>query len=112
MSDLITAMADIDDIQVIDLVEKQVLEGRNPLHILSDLKEGMNIVGQRFSNDEYFLVELAISADIFKQAMEKLEPVLLSTQKQESRGKIVIGTVAGDVHYIGKNLVIAFLMSN
>ncbi len=112
MSDLTTAMADIEDEQVIDLVEKQVSEGRDPFLILGDLKEGMDIVGQRFSDNEYFLVELVMSADIFKRAMEKLESGLLSTQTEEECGKIVIGTVAGDVHYIGKNLVVAFLMSN
>ena len=112
MSDLITAMADIKDEQVIDLIEKQLAEGREPFRILGDLKEGMDIVGQRFSDNEYFLVELVMSAEVFKRAMEILEPKLLSTQKEGGSGKIVIGTVEGDVHYIGKNLVIAFLLSN
>jgi len=112
MNDLITAMADIDDEQVIDLIEKQLSEGREPVLILGDLKKGMDIVGQRFSDNEYFLVELVMSADVFKRAMEILEPKLLSTQKEGKSGKVVIGTVAGDVHYIGKNLVIAFLVSN
>ncbi len=112
MNDLTTAMADIEDEQVMDLVEKQVSEGRDPFLILGNLKEGMDIVGQRFSDNEYFLVELVMSADVFKRAMEKLESGLLSTQTEEESGKIVIGTVAGDVHYIGKNLVVAFLMSN
>ncbi len=112
MNDLTTAMADIEDEQVMALVEKQVSEGRDPFLILGNLKEGMDIVGQRFSDNEYFLVELVMSADVFKRAMEKLESGLLSTQTEEESGKIVIGTVAGDVHYIGKNLVVAFLMSN
>ncbi|MGY5859899.1 MAG: cobalamin-dependent protein [Candidatus Thorarchaeota archaeon] len=112
MSDLITAMADIDDEKVIEFIEKHLSEGREPFLILGDLKEGMDIVGQRFSDNEYFLVELVMSAEVFKRSMEILEPKLLSTQKVEGTGKIVIGTVEGDVHYIGKNLVIAFLLSN
>jgi len=112
MRDLTTAIADIEDEQVIDLVEKQLSEGRNPFLILGDLKKGMDIVGQRFSDNEYFLVELVMSADVFTRAMKKLEAGLLSTQKENASGKIVIGTVSGDVHYIGKNLVVAFLMSN
>ena len=112
MSDLITAMADIDDEKVIDLIEKHLAEGREPFEILGDLKEGMDIVGQRFSDNEYFLVELVMSAEVFKQAMAILEPKLLSTEKEGGSGKVVIGTVEGDVHYIGKNLVIAFLLSN
>ena len=112
MRDLTTAIADIEDEQVIDLVEKQLSEGRNPFLILGDLKKGMDIVGQKFSDNEYFLVELVMSADVFTRAMKKLEAGLLSTQKENASGKIVIGTVSGDVHYIGKNLVVAFLMSN
>ncbi|MCJ7817738.1 MAG: B12-binding domain-containing protein, partial [Candidatus Thorarchaeota archaeon] len=84
MNDLITAMADIEDEQVIDLIEKHLSEGREPIHILGDLKEGMDIVGQRFSDNEYFLVELVMSAEVFKRAMEILEPKLLSTQKEGS----------------------------
>jgi len=112
MNDLITAMADIDDEKVLDLIEKYLSEGKEPFLILGDLKQGMDIVGQRFSEGEYFLVELVMSADVFKRAMEILEPKLLSTQKGGESGKIVIGTVEGDVHYIGKNLVVAFLLSN
>jgi len=113
MDKLTQAMADIEDDQVINLVETQLSEGREPFLILGDLKEGMDIVGKRFSDNEYFLVELVMSADVFQRAMEKLEPALLgSSKKEEKSGKIVIGTVAGDVHYIGKNLVVAFLKSN
>jgi len=113
MDKLTKAMADIEDEQVINLVETQLSEGREPFLILGNLKEGMDIVGKRFSDNEYFLVELVMSADVFQRAMEKLEPALLgSSKKEEKSGKIVIGTVAGDVHYIGKNLVVAFLKSN
>jgi len=113
MDKLTKAMADIEDEQVINLVETQLSEGRAPFLILGNLKEGMDIVGKRFSDNEYFLVELVMSADVFQRAMEKLEPALLgSSKKEEKSGKIVIGTVAGDVHYIGKNLVVAFLKSN
>lgn len=113
MDKLTKAMADIEDEQVINLVETQLSEGREPFLILGNLKEGMDIVGKRFSDSEYFLVELVMSADVFQRAMEKLEPALLgSSKKEEKTGKIVIGTVAGDVHYIGKNLVVAFLKSN
>ncbi len=112
MSALTTAMADIEDEKVIQLVEKELAEGKNPSRILGDLKKGMDIVGQRFSDNEYFLVELAMSAEIFQQALDILEPSLVSTQKEGESAKVVIGTVAGDIHYIGKNLVVAFLKSN
>ena len=112
MTDLSIAMADIDDERVLSIIEKYLSENRDPYLILGELKEGMDIVGERFSNNEYFLVELVLSADVFKRAMEKLEPVLFTTGKSSKSGKVVIGTVQGDVHYIGKNLVVAFLKSN
>ncbi len=113
MTDLVTAMADIDDERVIALVNQYLSEGKQPFDILGDLKKGMDIVGERFSNNEYFLVELVMSAELFKRSMEILEPKLLASQdKSLGSGKIVIGTVEGDVHYIGKNLVVAFLLSN
>ena len=70
MDKLTKAMADIEDEQVINLVETQLSEGREPFLILGNLKEGMDIVGKRFSDNEYFLVELVISADVFQRAMD------------------------------------------
>jgi 5-methyltetrahydrofolate--homocysteine methyltransferase len=112
MNELTEALAELEETSVQELVEKQIAEGRDPLKILEDLKEGMDIVGKKFSENEYFLVELVMSADIFNKALEVLEPKLLETQSGEKKGKVVIGTVKGDIHYIGKNLVIAFLKSN
>lgn len=112
MNALIDAFANLEDEKVLELVKKQLEEERNPAEILDDLKKGMDRVGERFSNNEYFLVELVMSADVFSSALEILEPKLLDSQKQSDKGKIVIGTVRGDIHYIGKNLVVAFLKAN
>jgi len=112
MSELTEALADLEDERVLELVEKQLAEARNPAEILDDLKKGMDIVGEKFSNNEYFLVELVMSADVFSSALKILEPRLLETQQGSDKGKIVIGTVKGDIHYIGKNLVVAFLKAN
>ena len=105
-------MVELEEKSVRELVETHLSEGKDPLKILEDLKEGMDIVGQKFAEGEYFLVELVMSADVFNRALDILEPKLLETQKTEGKGTIVIGTVKGDIHYIGKNLVVAFLKSN
>ncbi len=112
MNELTEALVELEEKSVRDLVEAQLSDGRDPLKILEDLKVGMDIVGQRFAEGEYFLVELVMSADVFNRALDILEPRLLETQKAEEKGTIVIGTVKGDIHYIGKNLVVAFLKSN
>jgi 5-methyltetrahydrofolate--homocysteine methyltransferase len=112
MNELTNALAELEEENVREMVEKQIIDGRDPMKILDDLKNGMDVVGKRFSENEYFLVELVMSADIFNKALEVLEPKLLDSQSAKEKGKVVIGTVKGDIHYIGKNLVIAFLKSN
>jgi methylmalonyl-CoA mutase cobalamin-binding domain/chain len=68
----------------------------------------MSIVGERFESGDFFLSEMIMAAEIFNQIMEKIGP-RLKRSITESRGTIVIGTVEGDVHDIGKNIVVALL---
>lgn len=85
--------------------------GMNPLTILEDgLARGVRIVGEKFENGEYFLPDLVMGAEAMKAGIRILEPELRRTQEQmKSTGCIVIGTAAGDIHDIGKNIVIAML---
>jgi methanogenic corrinoid protein MtbC1 len=112
MTDITDAMADLDEQKVLKLVNEQLRAKKEPIQILDELRQGMDIVGDRFSKNEYFLVELVMSADVFKKAMTVLEPKLLAAPRATAKGKVVIGTVQGDIHYIGKNLVVAFLKSS
>lgn len=74
---------------------------------------GMNAVGDKFSCGEYFLPDLIIAADGMRSAMELLEPELRARQQVlESPGTVVLGTVAGDIHEIGKSLVGTMLSAN
>jgi corrinoid protein of di/trimethylamine methyltransferase len=88
--------------------------GIEPLVIIdSGLILGMKIVGEKFSVGTYFLPHLIIAAKGMKAAMELLEPALREKQQErESLGKVVIGTVAGDIHEIGKSLVGTMLSAN
>ena len=67
------------------------------------IAEGLQVVGQRFQEGEWFLGELVYSGEIAKEAMEQLSP-LLKSGGAESKGKVVIGTVTGDLHDLGKNI--------
>jgi len=88
-----------------DLVQKALGSGADPKSVLNDgLIAGMNIVGERFKAHEIFLPDVLMSAKAMTAGMEILKPLLIG-DASASRGRVVIGTVKGDLHDIGKNLV-------
>ncbi|MBC8503673.1 MAG: corrinoid protein, partial [Chloroflexi bacterium] len=97
-----------------DLTKKALEAGLEPLSIIDDaLTVGMNIVGDKFQSGEYFLPHLVIAASGMSKAMAILEPELQSRQQAaETLGVVVIGSVAGDIHEIGKSLVGTMLAAN
>lgn len=95
--------------EVKDLVSRAVKEGEEPLSVLDQCRAGMEIVGELYSAGEYFLAELIIAAEVFKEAAADLEPLLEEGRAQASLGAAVIGTPRGDIHDIGKNIVVTLL---
>ncbi|HSF79743.1 MAG TPA: corrinoid protein [Anaerolineales bacterium] len=97
-----------------ELTKQALAQGIEPLSIINQgLVPGMNIVGDKFSTGEYFLPDLIIAAEGMQRAMELLEPELRSRQQSLSTpGTVVIGTVKGDIHEIGKSLVATMLSAN
>jgi len=88
--------------------EDALATGVEPFKIIQDgIVEAVNIVGERFEAEEYFLPELIMAGEIITKTMEMLEPHIKS--KTKSKGKVVIGTGKGDMHDIGKNIVITFM---
>ncbi len=86
-------------------VEQALEQDLDPKSIIRDgMLPGMEIVGQKFSSGEYFLPDMLISAQTMKAGMKILEP-LMAGQSIEIQGTVVLGTVKGDMHDIGKNLV-------
>ena len=92
------------------LVQEALDAGANPMDILNAMIEAMSIVGERFKNNEIFVPEMLVSAKTMKRGVEVLKPHL-AADAVGSRGKMVMGTVAGDLHDIGKNLVIMMIES-
>ncbi|MCL5105231.1 MAG: corrinoid protein [Armatimonadetes bacterium] len=91
------------------ITEQALAEGLNPGDILNNgLVAGMNVVGAKFKNNEFYVPEVLIAARAMKQAMEVLRPKLASSGVV-SKGRVAIGTVRGDLHDIGKNLVAMML---
>jgi corrinoid protein of di/trimethylamine methyltransferase len=109
-----TSIVDGEPDLTLDLTE-QALAGRvDPMAILDDgLLPGMRIVGQKFSEGEYFLPNLIVAAMAMKRATARLEPELRSRhQVVKAAGTVIIGTVQGDIHEIGKTLVATMLSAN
>ncbi len=103
------ALIDGKDKEVRELVQKALDEGHTPKEILdSGMVSGMDVVGKRFKNFEIFLPEVLISARAMKAGMEIIKPLLVESG-EEMLGNFVIGTVKGDLHDIGKNIVAAML---
>jgi corrinoid protein of di/trimethylamine methyltransferase len=100
--------------ETVQATQEALAAGIEPMAIIRQgLMPGMNVVGEKFSSGEYFLPDLIIAADGMQKAMELLEPELhLRHQTLESAGTVVIGTVKGDIHEIGKSLVATMLSAN
>ena len=109
LTELTQALTNLDKERVNNLVAARLNGGTAPLEIISELNAGLAAVGDRFTAGEYFLSELIYSSHIMKGVMEKLEPLLDDRGPDKSAGTVVIGTVKGDIHDIGKNIVIALL---
>lgn len=91
--------------EVVKMVQAALNEGMGPQAILSGLMiPGMNHVGELMAEEEYYIPEVLLSAKAMAAGVELLEP-LLAAEKSQSLGHVIIGTVEGDIHDIGKNLV-------
>jgi corrinoid protein of di/trimethylamine methyltransferase len=114
LTQLKQAVIDSDSAQTVELTKQAIDAGFQPLEIINQgLVEGMQVVGDKYECGEYFLPHLIIAADGMKKAMALLEPELQSRgQQAEKLGTVVIGTVHGDIHEIGKTLVGTMLSAN
>jgi corrinoid protein of di/trimethylamine methyltransferase len=100
--------------QAEELAQKAVSLGLDPLEVIDQgYTRGMNVLGDRFARGEVFLPHLVMGGEAMKAAIAVLEPELaLRQQQRRVLGKVVIGTVAGDIHEIGKSLVATMLSAN
>lgn len=96
-----------------ELARQALEQGADPLACINEgLMTGIAKVGELFSSGEYYLPELIIGADAMKAALDVLEPALMGDQRRDVVGRVVLGTVEGDLHEIGKTLVGTMLTAN
>jgi len=110
--DLVKTLADLKEEEALKIVEDRLKAGDDPLKILDDARRALEIVGKRFSDCEYFIPDLVYSGEILKQITELVKPKLTKTAAEKRLGKVVVGTVAGDIHDIGKDIVVFMLDVN
>lgn len=117
MSELIKTMREalmtFEPEKLIEIAKKSLKEGHNPLEIIDAITVVLGEVGDKFEKGEIFLVHLVIAGEAAKKTIsEHLEPILKTDEtKKKEAGRIVIGTVAGDIHDIGKSIVASMLFS-
>ena len=111
--DLNNAIVELREEDALRIVKEMIQSGENPSNIVETCKDAMVQIGELFASKEYFLSELVMSGEIFKEIMNFLEPKLQNiTDNTKIIGKIVIGTVKGDIHDLGKNIAIGMLKGN
>jgi methanogenic corrinoid protein MtbC1 len=109
---LVEAIADMREEEALKLVSEMVESGSEPMAILDATREAMDLVGQRYNAGTYYLPELVLAGEMMNQIMELVKPKLAGVQEVKRHGKVVIGTVEGDIHDIGKDIVAFMLDAN
>ena len=111
MSDqLKQALSDLEEEAALKLVRERLDGGEDPLAIIADCREGMADVGKRYEAQEYYVSDLIMAGEVFKQAMAMIGDKF-QTDSGPKRGSVVLGTVKGDIHDIGKDIVVSLLQA-
>jgi methanogenic corrinoid protein MtbC1 len=108
---LVDLVANLQEQEVLALVESRVQRGDDPLEIVKACQEGLRQVGLRYEKQEYFLAGLIMAGEIFREVIVLVQPVIEERHNGSDTGLILLGTVQGDIHDIGKNNLILLLRS-
>ena len=101
---------EVDDIA--DAVKEALDEGKEPFDVMNALTKGMDEVGKRYEEKEYYLTELVLAGETMKEAFKVLKPALAASDTSTDKVKIILATVKGDNHDIGKNILGSLLLSS
>ena len=113
MNRLTAALRDLNEDLVNEVVDELIEKQVSPLEIIDACNAGIKEVGERFASGQYYLTDLMLSGEIMQGVMVKLNPLIASSSIEDKIiGTVVIGTVRGDIHDIGKNIVVSLLRSH
>ena len=108
---LTSIIANLEEEKTLALVKELLARGRDPMELVNSCQEGMLRVGELYAQNKYSISGLIMRGEIFREAMELISPVILSSDSEPSSGTILLGTVAGDIHDLGKNIIGVLLTS-
>jgi methanogenic corrinoid protein MtbC1 len=106
---LITAITALQEETALALVRQRLIAGDDPLLIIKDCQVGLRQVGLLFERQQYYLSGLIMAGEIFREVMELVQPVVEQQVSGNASGRVLLGTVQGDIHDLGKNIVSVLL---
>jgi methylmalonyl-CoA mutase cobalamin-binding domain/chain len=109
---LIHALVEMQEAEALQKAKQLLDEGTDPMNILKACSKAMETVGKRFEQGEYFLPHLIMAGVMLKRISETIKPLIKEEKTEAGRGRVLMGTVRGDIHDIGKDMVIFLLEVN
>jgi len=110
--DLKETLANLEEDNIYRIVDEKLGRGVSAKQILKECQAGMKIVGERYNSEEYFVADLMYAGEIMRNVMKALTPHLKGAEEEGDVGTVVIGAVKGDIHDLGKDVVIITLQGN
>jgi len=110
MDQLAQAISDLQEETVLKLKDERLASGTEPLEVIAACREGMSDVGKRYESGEYFVSDLIMAGEVFKQSMAVIGEKF-QAETGDKKGAVVVGTVQGDIHDIGKDIVVSLLQA-
>jgi methanogenic corrinoid protein MtbC1 len=112
IAEVISALTELDEGTTLRLVEQRLQAGDDPLQVVTACQAAMRLVGERYEQGQYYLSALIMAGEIFREVIERLRPALERRDTSQAAGRVLIGTVQGDIHDIGKNMLGMLLTSH
>jgi methanogenic corrinoid protein MtbC1 len=109
---LVEAMVNMKEKEAVAIAKELIDKGEDPIKVLAACKEAMDTVGKRFEKGEFFLPELVMAGEMLRQISDVVKPKMTGGVESKKLGKVIVGTVEGDIHDIGKDIVVFMLDVN
>ncbi len=112
MSNLSDLIVDMQEEEAVALAKELLTSGTDPMSVLDHCRDAMQVVGKKFEDGEFFVPELILAGDIMQAISAEAKPLIKQQNDTQNLGKVLIGTVEGDIHDVGKDIVVLMLDVN